>query len=56
MSLRTGPAVLDAVLRDYALANRFGQSAEGRSSAAGWTRRRLAPLQKLWRAHGPRAG
>ena len=33
-----GPAVLDAVPRDYALANRDGQSAEGRSSAAGWTR------------------
>jgi len=56
MSLRMGPAVLDAVLRAYALANRDGQSAEGRSSAAGWTRRRLAALLKLWRAHGPRAG
>jgi hypothetical protein len=57
MSLRMGPAVLDAVLREYALANRYGQSAEGRSSAAGWTRRRLAPLQKLWRAlTGPAPG
>jgi hypothetical protein len=47
---RMGPAVFDAALRDYALANRYGWSTAGEFRAA-MDAASAAPLEDLWRRY-----